>query len=81
MAHKKKDWIKFTIVMIVFLIGMVFLIANHIKQLWIWIIYISVWTFTEMKIAKNIHLTWWMWVIILAIISAIDILIIAFFNA
>ena len=77
MKARTKDWIKFTLVMLVFLIGMIFLMIKHIEHVWIWILYITTWTLAEMRIAKNIHLNWWTWVIIIAGIIGIDIAVIS----
>ena len=54
----KKDWIKFITVMVIFMIGMIFMIIYKIQNTWLWIGYVTVWTWAEMKIAKNIHLKW-----------------------
>jgi hypothetical protein len=80
MKQKTKDWIIFAAVMVAFLIGMIALMLNEIEQLWVWIIFIGVWIFAEMKIAKNIQLKWWIWVIIIAVILGIDLLIISIIN-
>ncbi|WP_298511623.1 hypothetical protein [uncultured Kordia sp.] len=72
----KKDWIKFTLVMIIFMIGMILMIMYKIKNIWLWIGYITVWTWAEMKIAKKIQLKWWVWMFILLMLSVIDLIII-----
>ncbi len=77
MKARTKDWIKFTLVMLVFLIGMIFLMIKHVEQVWIWILYITAWILAEMRIAKNIHLSWWTWVIIITGIIGIDIAVIS----
>lgn len=66
------DWIKFVSVMVVFIVGMVILMINKIKDPWIWIAYVSLWTWVEMKYAKKIHLKWWVWVLILIGLSLLD---------
>lgn len=75
-----KDWIKFIGVMIVFMIGMIVMLINHIHQSWIWVIYLTVWTYAEMKIAKNIHLKWWAWALIIAGLSIIDYIVYQYVN-
>lgn len=70
------DWIKFIVVMVIFAIGMIFMIMNKISNFWVWTIYIVIWTYTEMYIAKSIHLKWWVWAIIIMGLCGIDLLII-----
>lgn len=72
----KEDWIKFTIVMIVFIIGMIFMMIHQIKNIWLWIAYVIIWTWVEMKIAKNIHLKWWTWMFIILALCVLDFIII-----
>ncbi len=75
-----KDWAKFISVMIVFIIGMIIMLIYKIENYWIWTGYIILWTWLEMKIAKNIHLKWWVWVLILLGLSLLDLLIISLIN-
>ena len=72
----RTDWIKFVSVMVIFIVGMTILLLNKIHNPWVWIAYISLWTWIEMKIAKNIHLKWWAWVLILLGLSLLDFIII-----
>lgn len=58
--------------MIVFTIGMALLLLYDISSWWIWYIYFVIWTLIEVKIAKNIKLKWWYWVMIIAVIISID---------
>ena len=71
--------VKFSAVMIVFLIGMIIMLLNKIENTWIWIGYISIWWWAEVKIARNLHIKLWVWVLILALILTIDALIILYF--
>ena len=77
----KKDWFKFVLVMVVFIIGMIIMMVHEIRGFWIWTAYVAIWWWTEMLIAKNIHLKWWVWVFILLGLNIIDILIIGLINA
>lgn len=79
MKVSKWEVIKFTAVMVVFLIGMIIMLINKIDNTWIWIGYIAVWWWVEMIVAKNFHLKLWVWAIILTIILIIDLLVIYFF--
>lgn len=76
----KLDWVKFISVMIIFIIGMIVLMIKEVHNVWIWVGYIAVWTWAEMKIAKNIHLKWWVWFLIIAGLSLIDLFIISILN-
>ena len=71
---------KFIGVMIVFMIGMIVMLINHVYQWWIWLIYLAVWTYAEMKIAQNIHLKWWAWVLIILGLSLIDYIVYQYVN-
>ncbi|GGI57748.1 hypothetical protein [Winogradskyella haliclonae] len=77
----KKDWFKFVFVMIVFIIGMIIMMLHEVKGFWIWTAYVAIWWWTEMIIAKNIHLKWYVWVLILLGLTIIDVIIIALINS
>ncbi len=79
MKPSKIEIVKFSAVMIVFLIGMIIMLLNKIQNTWIWIGYISFWWWTEVKIARNLHIKLWVWVLILALILTIDALVILYF--
>lgn len=78
--NNSKDLIKFIGVMVIFTIGMIVMLLNHIHQWWIWVIYIAIWTYAELKIAKNIHLKWWVWVLIIAGLGVVDYIVYQFIN-
>ena len=69
---QKKEIKLFIFVMVAFTIGMAFLLFYDVSAWWIWYIYFIIWTLIEVKIAKNIKLKWWHWVIIIAVIISID---------
>lgn len=75
---RAKDWFMFVGVMVLFIIGMVFLLVNKVHNTWIWLGYILLWTWAEMSIAKNIHLKWWAWGIIIVGLCLLDIIILQF---
>ena len=62
--------------MIFFMIGMVYMMVQHITDWKIWVAYITIWTYAEAIIAKEIKLKWWVWVLIIGGLSLIDLLII-----
>lgn len=68
---------KFLAVMLVFIVGMVIMMLNEVHNPWVWIAYIALWTWLEMKIAKNIHLTWWTWGLIILGLCVLDFIIIS----
>lgn len=70
------DWAKFISVMAIFVAGMIVMLVYKVENIWIWGIYIVLWTWLEMRIAKNIRLKWWVWVLILAGLSLLDLLVI-----
>ena len=61
--------------MIVFTIGMALLLFYDISTWWIWYIYFAIWTLIEYKVAKNIGLKWWHWIIIIVAIISIDLIV------
>ena len=72
----RKEYLNFTLVMLIFTIGMIVMLFYKIENYWIWIAYITAWTWIEMKIAKNIHLKWWVWLLIILGLCGLDLLII-----
>ena len=69
---QKREIKLFTIVMIVFTIGMAFLIFYEISAWWIWYLYFIIWTLIEVKIAKNLKLNFWYWTLIIIAIITVD---------
>ena len=69
---QKKEIKLFILVMIVFTVGVAFLLFFDVSAWWIWYIYFAIWTLIELKIAKNIKLKWWHWGIIITVILSID---------
>ena len=76
----RKIWILFTIVMLIFLSGMVYLLANKIENTWIWIGYIALWSWVEHEIAKPLKLSSKTWLLILGLILIIDVIVIWFVS-
>ena len=73
--NSRKDIWMFIIVMAVFTFGMVLLLIYDVSAWWIWYLYFVIWTLIEIRIARNIKLKWWHWVIIILVILSIDILV------
>jgi hypothetical protein len=71
-SQEKKEIRLFVFVMIIFTIGMAFLLFYEVSAWWIWYIYFAIWTLIEYKIAKNIKLKWWYWIVIIAAILCFD---------
>lgn len=76
----KTDWALFISVMVIFIIGMVAMMIAKVTNVWIWIGYILLWTYAEIKIAKKIHLKWWVWVLILAVLGVFDLVLISILH-
>ena len=71
-ATQKRELRLFVLVMVIFTIGMVFLLIFEVSQWWIWYLYLAIWTLIEYRIAKNIKLKWWWWAIIITAILVLD---------
>ena len=80
MSSQKKELVKFNLIMLIFMAGMVVMIVKHIHEWWIWAIYISAWTYIEAGVAKNFHLKWWVWVLIIGGLCVVDLLVIALIS-
>lgn len=72
----RRDYINFIIVMLVFIMGMILMLIYEIKNLWVWIAYVAIWTWIEVLVAKNVHLKWWVWGFVLLGLGIIDLIII-----
>jgi hypothetical protein len=79
-VNLKKEWFKFIAVMIVFMAGMIYLTIKGVHNWIFWLVYAAIWWVAEARIAKNIHLHWNIWVILIAALSALDIWIIKTFT-
>lgn len=66
------DWVKFILIMLIFMIGMVAMLIYKISNPIIWIIFFTLWTLIELRIIKNIHLKWWVWGLIILGLSVMD---------
>jgi uncharacterized membrane protein len=73
---QKKEIKRFILIMVVFTIGMAILLINKISAWYIWYIYFAIWTLIEVRIAKNIHLKWYWWALIILAIILIDFLVV-----
>lgn len=70
-----KDIKNFTLVMVIFTLGMAAMLFFEVSAWWIWYIYFAIWTFIEYRIAKNIKLKWYFWALIIIGIIAVDVLV------
>jgi hypothetical protein len=68
----RKDLKLFVLVMVAFAIGMAILLYFEVSAWWIWYGYFAVWTLVEYKIARNIPLRWWHWLLIIGAIILLD---------
>ncbi|MDY8136025.1 hypothetical protein [Aquimarina sp. 2201CG5-10] len=76
MNKKQKIWILFTVVMLFFLGGMVYLLINKIENIFVWIGYITLWSWVEHEIAKPLRLQSKTWLLILTLIIMVDVVVI-----
>ncbi|MBT8253106.1 MAG: hypothetical protein KJN68_03980 [Bacteroidia bacterium] len=74
-ALQKRDMKRFVLVMIAFTIGMAIMLFYEVSAWWIWYLYFIVWTVIEVRIAKNIKLKWWHWVLIVIAILVVDLIV------
>lgn len=80
MNNKRNTWILFTIVMLIFLAGMVYLLINKIENTWIWVGFISLWSWVEHEVAKPLKLGSKAWLLILGLILIVDVFVIWFVS-
>jgi hypothetical protein len=80
MKKKTSTLLKFILVMMVFMAGMIMLITHQIASWWIWLVYISLWTIVEMRVAKNLKLGWHIWFFIITGLFAVDAIVIYLIN-
>ena len=59
-----------------FITGMAILLALHWYDIWLWAVYISVWSWAEMKAAHGLALGILGWTVFAAVIITIDLLVI-----
>jgi hypothetical protein len=74
-----KEWAKFIIIMLVFMAGMIYLTIQGVHNPWFWLVYAAVWWIAEARIAKNIHLHWSIWVVLILVLTFLDLWIIQTF--
>jgi hypothetical protein len=77
-SGSKKNWIIFLITMFLFTTGMVLMIFFDISDLWLWSIFLIVWTWVEVEVSKRIYLPWWVWLLLTVGIIVIDWIILSF---
>lgn len=76
----KKEVFYFIAIMLIFLVGTVVMLFYKVENLWVWIGYVSVWTWLEASVAKNIRLKWWVWALIILGICCLDLIIIGWLS-
>lgn len=77
---KRIDMLNFIAVMVLFTTGMIIMIVNNMENPWGWIIYIIAWSWVEIRIARNLRLEWWGWLLIISCISLIGLTIIYYMK-
>lgn len=72
--------INFSIITILFVVGMITLIDKGIYHWLIWIIYFITWTIIEVITTKNIKIKLWNWLVIFLIVFGFDYVAIQFIS-
>lgn len=75
-----KELMLFIISTLAFIVGMIALVVYQINALWIWCLYVAVWFWVEIRIAKNIQLSPLHWVLIIIGICVLDIVLVALLS-
>ena len=70
----------FAAVMVGFTVGMAALIVARVTTWWIWYVYLLVWTLVEFRVARDMNLRWWHWILILLGIFALDWAVVTLFG-
>ena len=70
----------FATVMAGFTVGMAALIVADVTTWWIWYVYLLVWTLVELRVARDMNLKGWHWILILLGIFALDWGVVALFG-
>ena len=71
-----REYFYFALIMVIFILGMIGMLIYKVENPWIWVGYILLWTWLEMKVASNIHLKWTTWLVIILALCIIDFIII-----
>lgn len=79
-ASSRRASVLFAAVMAGFTVGMAALIVARVTTWWIWYIYLLVWTLVELRVARDMNLRAWHWILILLGICALDWGVIALFG-
>lgn len=74
---KNPVFVKFLIVNAVFIFGMAIILVMKWHNVWLWIAYISIWWWAEVKASQGLELGWKGWAIFFVIITLIDLLVIS----
>lgn len=63
---------KFIITNLIFIVGTIALMLNHVYNWWLWGIYIFIWCLADYQFAKEIKLKWPHWLALLFLLTIID---------
>ena len=74
------DKMKFFLVTAFFSLSFIVMTVFKVKSFWGWTAFIVMWTWAEIHFAKNIHLKYWHWALIILGLSALDIIILYFLG-
>ncbi len=80
MNPSKKDIVIFVGITLLFIMGMVIMIVNHVQSWMAWTGFIIIWYYAEVYFAKNIHLKSWHWVLIILGLIILDLALISLIS-
>ncbi|MDE0528642.1 MAG: hypothetical protein OXH85_08125 [Truepera sp.] len=63
---------RFIVVTSLFMVAFLALTLLHVRSLLLWTGFIALWTLAEYVVAREVHLKWWHWGLLLAGLAIID---------
>ncbi|MDE0099217.1 MAG: hypothetical protein OXM87_06360 [Truepera sp.] len=69
--------LRFIVVTSLFMAAFLVLTLLHVRSLLLWTGFIALWTLAEYVVAREIHLKWWQWGLLLAGLAIVDVTILS----
>lgn len=67
--------LRFVVVTALFTLAFVAMVLLEVASLWWWIAFVALWTVVEWAVARDVHLRWWQWGLILVGLGLIDLIV------